>query len=35
MQQQDEDWVSLLMETRLKENVGMRSTFSRIRPEDK
>ena len=34
MQQKEGDWVSLLMETRLKENVGIQSTFSKIRVED-
>lgn len=35
MQHQDGDWVSLLIKTGLKENVGMQSTFSRIKLEDK
>ena len=34
MQQKEGDWVSLLMETRLKEKVGIQSTFSKIRVED-
>ena len=30
MQQQEVFWVSLLMEIRLKEKVGMQRTFSRV-----
>ena len=34
MQQQEGCWVSLLMEIRLKEKLGMQSTLSRTKVED-
>ena len=34
MQQQDGDWVSLLIEIILKEKLGMQSTLSRTKVED-
>lgn len=33
MQQQEEDWVSLLRDIRLKEKDGMQSTFSSVKVE--
>ena len=34
MQQQVGDWVSLLIKIKLKENVGIQSTFSKIKVDE-